>query len=89
VVVRRSDLSDPAPDEYYVEDLEGLEAFAPDGTALGRVRDVYSNGAQEVLIVVTARGDVEIPFVEAHVGEVDLERGRLVVLDLDALIPEP
>jgi 16S rRNA processing protein RimM len=89
VTVRRSELPEPAADEFYVGDLEGLEAVAPDGAPLGRIREVYPNGAQEVLVVETPRGVVEVPFVEAHVGEVDLERGRLVILDLGALIPEP
>ena len=89
VSARRADLPPPDPDELYVEDLLGLAAVDPDGRPLGTVREIYSNGAQEVLIVATDRGDVEVPFVEAHVGEVDLDAGRLVILDLDALVPEP
>jgi 16S rRNA processing protein RimM len=85
----RGDLPAPAPDEVYVEDLPGLDAFDSGGTALGSVRDVYSNGAQEVLIVATASGDVEVPFVAAHVGEVDLERRRIVILDIANLVPGP
>jgi 16S rRNA processing protein RimM len=87
--LRRSELPAPAPDEVYVEDLPGLDAFDPHGTALGSVRDVYSNGAQEVLVVATASGDVEVPYVAAHVGEVDLERRRIVILDLFDLVPGP
>jgi len=39
--------------------------------------------------VATAKGDVEVPFVEAHVGEVDVVARRIVILDIDALVPEP
>ena len=87
--IRRGELPAPAPDEVYVEDLPGIDAFDSDGTALGSVRDVYSNGAQEVLVVATASGDVEVPFVAAHVGEVDLERRRIVILDIANLVPGP
>jgi 16S rRNA processing protein RimM len=89
VSVRRGDLPKLEDGELYAEDLPGLEAFAPDGTSLGRVRDVYSNGAQEVLVVATAKGDIEVPFVEAHVGEVDVAARRIVILDIDALVPGP
>jgi len=85
----RGDLPAPAPDEVYVEDLPGLDAFDSGGTALGSVREVYSNGAQEVLVVATATGEVEVPFVAAHVGEVDLERRRIVILDIASLVPGP
>ena len=85
----RADLPAPEPDELYVEELEGLAAVDPQGRSLGIVREIYSNGAQEVLVVSTERGDVEVPFVDAHVGEVDVAARRLVILDLDALVPEP
>ncbi|MBI5485966.1 MAG: 16S rRNA processing protein RimM [Deltaproteobacteria bacterium] len=89
VSARRADLPGPDEGELYVEDLVGLQAVDPGGRPLGVVRDVYDNGAQEVLVVAAERGDVEVPFVDAHVGEVDPENRRLVILDLEALIPEP
>ena len=84
----RVDLPPPEPDELYVEALEGFSAVDPEGRPLGVVRETSSNGAPEVPIVSTDRGDVEVPFVDAHVGEVDVAARRLVILDLDALIPE-
>ncbi|MBI5501252.1 MAG: 16S rRNA processing protein RimM [Deltaproteobacteria bacterium] len=89
VSARRADLPGPDEGELYVEDLVGLEAVDPDGRTLGVVREVYDNGAQEVLVVAAAGGDVDVPFVDAHVGDVDLEQRRLVILDLAALVPEP
>lgn len=84
----RGELPEPGESELYVEDLAGLEAVDPAGRALGTVREVYSNGAQEVLVVATGRGDVDVPFVDAHVGAVDVENGRIVILDLESLVPE-
>jgi 16S rRNA processing protein RimM len=85
VLAARADLRPPGAGEWYAADLVGLQAVAPDGRPLGRVRDVYANGAQEVLVVAAAGGDVDVPFVDAHVGEVDLDAGRLVIVDIDAL----
>jgi len=79
------DLPPLGDDEWYATDLVGLAAVDPGGGALGAVRDVYSNGAHEILVVATPSGDVEVPFVGAHVGDVDLEAGRVVILDIGLL----
>lgn len=87
ILADRADLPPPGEDEWYVEDIIGLRAVSPGGEPLGAVRDAYFNGAHEVLIVDTPTGNVDVPFVDAHVGDVDLGRGTIVLLDLDALRP--
>lgn len=88
LAVPRDRLPAPGPDEYFAEDLLDLRVLDPAGRALGRVARVYDNGAQAVLVVAAQAGEVDVPFVEEHVGEVDLERRTLVVRDLGLLIPE-
>lgn len=68
-----------ADEEWYLHELVGLEARRPDGTVLGRVADVETRPAQDLLVVRTAdRGDVRVPFVTALVPEV---RRDAVVID--------
>lgn len=87
--VPRDRLLQPEPGEYFVQDLLHLEVLDPDGRPRGRVTRIYDNGAQAVLVVDSPElGEVDVPFVEEHVGEVDLERRTLVVRDLDLLVPE-
>jgi len=87
LLVRRDRLAEPGPDEFFAEDLLDLEVLDPDGRPLGRVVRVYDNGAQAVLVVAGDGGEVDVPFVDAHVGDVDLERRTLVVRDLQLLVP--
>lgn len=65
-------------DEFYWRDLIGLQVLNQHGEALGEVRRLMSNGAQDVLVI---GGDAEtlIPFVRAHVAEVRLREGRIHV----------
>lgn len=82
VWVPRSALPQPADDEYYWVDLEGLEVSTLDGRELGRVSHLFSTGANDVLVV---RGDRErlIPFVRPDVVvEIDLA-GRRMRVDWD------
>lgn len=78
----------PAPeddDEFYLEDLIGLDVRAVDGDAIGRVVAVHDFGAGDILEIAPPKGPtVMIPFSEAAVPELDLEAGFLVVEPLAA-----
>ncbi|MEJ2514687.1 MAG: ribosome maturation factor RimM [Gammaproteobacteria bacterium] len=76
---RRESLPETGEDEYYWDDLVGLEVVNRDGTEFGRVDRMMETGAHDVMVV---SGDRErlIPFTPGmHVVEVDLDHGRIVV----------
>jgi 16S rRNA processing protein RimM len=74
--VPKSELPPPDPDEYYVFQLVGLEVVEDGGRSLGRVVDVASYPANDVLEL---EGGLALPMVADCVREVDLEGGRVVV----------
>ena len=71
--------------EFYDRQLIGLQATTPDGADVGRVGSVLHLPAQDVLEIQTA-GPRLVPFVEALVPDVDLEAGRLTVVDVAGLL---
>jgi 16S rRNA processing protein RimM len=81
IAVPRSALPNVEDDEIYWADLIGLEVVNRDGAVLGRVAEVKDFGAQPLLRVVLAEAEREqlIPFVPAHVHEVDFAAGRIGV----------
>jgi len=78
IAVARADLPQADEDEYYWDQLTGLEVVNLQGEVLGRVAGLLETGAHEVLKV---HGDKErlIPFVAALVHTVDLASRRIVV----------
>ncbi len=80
----------PAEDgEWYVSDLMGLTATAPDGAEVGEIIAVQNFGAGDLLEIrppVSGGEDGEtqttllVPFTEAAVPEVDITGGRVVVV---------
>lgn len=81
--VTRGALPPPKDGEFYWIDLEGLRVVNLEGVEFGAVAYVFSNGANDVLVV---RGDRErmIPFARPdYVRELDFDGGRIVV-DWDA-----
>jgi 16S rRNA processing protein RimM len=74
--VRRDQLPDPEPGEYYVFQLVGLEVEEEGGDVLGRVTEVAPGVANDVLELDSG---LALPLVEACVRKVDLERRRILV----------
>jgi 16S rRNA processing protein RimM len=67
-------------DEFWPEDLVGLQVFSIDGEDLGVVGEVLAGAAQDRLRVDLHSGDkAEIPFVAALVPVVDIEARRIEV----------
>ncbi|WP_270934894.1 ribosome maturation factor RimM [Falsiroseomonas oryzae] len=77
------------PEEFLLADLEGLQAFAADGSALGTVRSVEEYGAGPFLVIQGAGGERLIPFTRAAVPVVDVAAGRLTVVPPPEVTVEP
>src|SRR5512133_1924229 len=76
------------PEEFYDRQLIGLTVTRPDGAEIGVVGSVLHLPAQDVLEIETATGTRLVPFVAALVPEVDLDAGRLTVVDVVGLLDD-
>ena len=76
IELERSELPEPGDSEYYAFQLVGLEVEEAGGEKLGRVAEVSSGPANDVLELDTG---IALPLVDACVQEVDLAGGRIVV----------
>ncbi|MEM8794202.1 MAG: ribosome maturation factor RimM [Pseudomonadota bacterium] len=72
-------------DDYYVEDLLGLEAVDLSGTPLGTVRAVHDFGAGDILDIKPEFGpSLLVPFTKKAVPIVDFDGHRLEVDRVEA-----
>ena len=78
VRVDRAELPGPGPGEFFVDDVLGCQVETSTGNPLGVVREVFSNGAQDVMVVAGAR-EILIPMVPAHLLAVDFTARRVTV----------
>lgn len=77
----RANFPETEEDEYYLNDLLGLEVFDfKTKKKLGRVIDFYENGAQIILKITTENGNIEVLFMEQFVPIVDLELGKMEII---------
>ena len=78
----RSALPPPEPDEFYLTDLVGLRAEAPDGSPLGVVKSVQNYGAGDVLEIEPPgrKPTWMVAFTSESAPEIDIEGGRIVIV---------
>lgn len=83
--VPRASLPDAEEDEYYIEDLIGLDVYSGGDAPSGRVKSVQNFGADDLLEIrmKTQGGTVLVPFTLADVPTVDLAAGRVVIPELE------
>ena len=79
ICVRRESLPDPGEGRYYLADLVGLEVVNGQGEALGVVRRLFTNGAQDVMELDGHGKTRLLPWVPTVVKAVDLAERRIVV----------
>lgn len=78
----------PLPeDEYYVDDLVGMEVVTTDDERVGRLAEVLYTGANDVYVVTReGKRDVLVPAINDVVQSVDLVARRIVIDALPGLL---
>jgi 16S rRNA processing protein RimM len=79
--VERDKLPEADEDEWYYDDLIGLDAVSPEGKPIGEVVAVQNFGAGDLLEIrpVNARPTLLVPFTKAAVPVLDMKARRVVV----------
>ena len=87
IEIDEADLRPLPEDEYYIDDLVGLEVVTTDGEAIGRLTEVLGTGANDVYVVARpGLRDALIPAIGDVVISVDLEAKRMVIDAMPGLL---
>lgn len=74
VLLDKKDLPEPAPDEFYWHELTGRSVRTVEGRHLGIMQSVFSNGAQDVMVIVDEDREYLVPLMhDIIVGQNNLE----------------
>ena len=81
IFARRDQLPPAETDEFYYDDLVGLEAVTREGRRLGRVASLTNYGAGDILEIAPDGGEeaLLLPFTKEVVTVVDFDGGRIVI----------
>ena len=84
VTVPREEVHPLPEDTFYVFELVGMKVQTEDGSGLGEVIEVLNLPGNDVYVVDNHGDELLLPAVKEHV-RVDLDEGRVVVLNTDLL----
>ncbi|NOZ86851.1 MAG: 16S rRNA processing protein RimM [Deltaproteobacteria bacterium] len=78
--IKRSDFNEIEPGEFYHADLPGLEVRGPDSNAIGRVKDVFTTPAHDVLAIDLDQGnETLVPVVSDWVSAIKPDLGYILL----------
>jgi len=55
------------------------------GERIGRVKEIFPTGANDVYIVEGKRGEIFLPATEEVIQSIDIEKGRMKVIRMEGL----
>lgn len=88
--IDRAQLPPPEEDEFYLNDLIGLEARLRDGARYGRIKNVLNFGAGDILEIDTGAAETAmLAFTKSVVPEVHVTEGYVIVDPPEEIEGEP
>ena len=81
IFARRDQLPPPSEDEFYYDDLVGLDAVDAEGAPLGRVVSLMNHGAGDVLEIAPVGGGetLLLPFTKGVARRIDFDDRRIII----------
>ena len=71
--------------EYYWIDILGMRVETREGKGIGKVKEIFPTGANDVYVVEGKRGEILLPATEEVIQSIDLERRVMKVIRKEGL----
>jgi 16S rRNA processing protein RimM len=85
IFVKRETLPPLKEGEYYWIDILGMVVETEEGKKIGRVKEIFPTGANDVYIVEGKKKEIFLPATEEVIQKVDLEKGVMKVIRMEGL----
>jgi 16S rRNA processing protein RimM len=68
-----------AEDEYYWQDIIGLNVFSEEGKHLGRIESIFPTGSNDVYVCKGGPREILLPAIADVIRQIDIPRGIMTV----------
>lgn len=86
ISIEESQLKELPEDTYYIFELEGLEVYSTEGEYIGKLKEVFQTGANDVYEVVNESKSYYIPAIKNVVKEVSIEDKKIIINVIEGLL---
>jgi 16S rRNA processing protein RimM len=88
IFIKKEALPELEEGEYYWFDILGMVVETPEGKRIGRVKEIFPTGANDVYVVKGRRGEIFLPATEEVIVSIDREKGVMKVIRMEGLWEE-
>ncbi len=85
ILIKKEVLPELGEKEYYWVDILGMKVETEEGKRIGKVKEIFTTGANDVYIVEGKRGEILLPAIEEVIQNIDLKRGVMKVVRMEGL----
>ncbi len=85
ILVNREALLEPEEGEYYWVDVLGIEVETQEGRRIGKVKEIFSTGANDVYVVEGKKGEILLPATEEVIRSIDVKKRVMKVVRKEGL----
>jgi len=88
ILIKKAALPSLKEGEYYWFEIIGMWVETRQGKRIGRVREIFPTGANDVYVVEGKRREILLPATEEVIQSIDLEKGLVKVNRMEGLWEE-
>ena len=88
ILIERRSLPDLNEGEYYWFEILGMVVETPEGKRIGRVKEIFPTGANDVYVIEGKRKEIFLPATEEVIQSIDIKKGRMKVIRMEGLWEE-
>ena len=86
LLMSRDLLQELPDDEYYWQDIIGLDVYSTEGSYLGKIESIFPTGSNDVLVCRGGEKEILIPVIADAIRRVDLQGRKITVKLLEGLL---
>lgn len=86
VMLATEDVPPAKPGEFYYYQAIGCEVFLADGSRIGAIEEIFSNGAHDIWVVRDSAREVLVPVIEHIVKAMDFAARRVTIEPIPGLL---
>ena len=86
ISIEENQLKELPKDTYYIFELEGLDVYSTQGEYIGKIKEVFQTGANDVYEVKNKSNTYYIPAIKDVVKEVSIEDKKVIINVIEGLL---
>jgi 16S rRNA processing protein RimM len=86
VMLAAEDVPAAKPGEFYYYEAIGCQVFLTDGSRIGIIEEIFSNGAQDIWVVREGEREFLVPVIEDVVKAMDFAARRVTIEPIPGLL---